>query len=232
MRRLLLKDHSVTQNTLVIFDCDGVLVDSEGIANDIEAKALTALGYPVTKEESIKRFTGMSSATAQEKIFKESGVEIPPTAFDKIQQEIVEAFEGNLEPLMTEVLAYLEQKGTPRCVASSSPRSRVIRSLELTHQKDYFEDSAIFTAQQVKHGKPAPDLFLYASQSMGFSPENCLVIEDSPAGIEAALAAKMNVIGFVGGGHAQYDWYQDRLATYGVKLVKTAQELRENLKTI
>lgn len=111
------------------------------------------------------------------------------------------------------------------CVASSSPRARVIKALNLTKQLDYFTDEAIFTSQQVKNGKPAPDLFLFAAEKMGFKPQNCIVIEDSAAGIEAAIAANMNVIGFLGGSHAQFPWYQERIKSYKILLTHNSVEL-------
>ena len=129
------------------------------------------------------------------------------------------------DPLMKALLEFLEQGNIARAVASGSPRDRVLRSLSITNQMSYFQPDHIFTAQQVQHGKPAPDLFLLTAREMGFAPEDCIVIEDSTAGIEAAMAANMPVLGYVGSTHGQYDWHQEKLRKYDVPLAKTAQEL-------
>ena len=139
----------------------------------------------------------------------------------------MQRFATELQPLMHEFLPILEDRGIARCVASSSRRDRVVKSLEYTKQLQYFEDQHIFTAQQVKNGKPAPDLFLHACTTMEFAPEHCIVIEDSPAGVQAALAAGMKVVGFTGGSHAQFDWYAERLEAFDVPVVKDVQSLMQ-----
>lgn len=110
-------------------------------------------------------------------------------------------------------------------MASSSQRSRVIQSLKITGQLDYLTEKAVFTSQQVKYGKPAPDLFLFAADQMQIAPQNCLVIEDSPAGIEAAIAANMAVIGFLGGSHTQFPWYHEKIKSYKIPLAYNSAEL-------
>lgn len=210
---------------LFIFDCDGVLVDSEGIGNHIYAQALTNHGYPLTAEECIRRFTGMNDAMAHEIIFNETGIKLPENLSEDIQQVTLKAFEGQLQPLIFEVLQTVAKQSFARCVASSSPRNRVIHSLELTDQMQFFTQESIFTSQQVQTGKPAPDLFLFAADQMGYDPTNCIVIEDSAAGIEAALAANMHVIGFLGGSHAQTDWYRNRISTFNIPFAYSSMEL-------
>lgn len=214
-------------NKLFIFDCDGVLVDSESIGSDIYAQAVTNHGYPLTAEECIRRFTGMSDATAHEIIFNESGIKLPDNLSELAQQEILKVFETQLQPLNFEVLQNIATHNFARCVASGSPRNRVIYSLELTRQMQFFTQECIFTSQQVQKGKPAPDLFLLAADQMGYDPVDCIVIEDSAAGIEAALAANMNVIGFLGGSHAQADWYQNKIRTFNIPFAYTSIELLE-----
>lgn len=215
---------------LIIFDCDGVLVDSEMIAHQVGIEALARINYAITIEESVKRFTGLSSINERKIIFAESGIDLPEDFFSKTcQPQILKAFEAELHPLLQEVLSRLHQQGISRCVASSSPRERVVRALEITEQKRFFSDETIFTTQQVQKGKPAPDLFLFAAKQMGYLPKDCLVIEDSPAGIEAALAADMQVIGFLGGTHARYDWYQEKINHYQVPVAYSAHELRDLL---
>ena len=215
---------------LIIFDCDGVLVDSEMIAHQVGIEALARINYSITIEESVKRFTGLSGINERKIIFEESGIDLPEDFFSKTcQPQILKAFEAELKPLLQGVLCALDQQNISRCVASSSPRERVIRALEITGQKRFFTDEVIFTAQQVQKGKPAPDLFLFAAEQMGYLPKDCLVIEDSPAGIEAALAANMQVIGFLGGSHAQYTWYQEKIKHYQIPVVHNAQTLRDLL---
>lgn len=213
----------------IIFDCDGVLVDSEAIANRIGVEALRALGCQMTVEESIKRFTGMNDKTERQILYNDFGINLASEFFVDRQLAVLKAFETELKPLMTPVLNILKNKTISRCVASSSPRERVIHSLNLTKQFDFFDENFIFTSQQVTQGKPAPDLFLFAANKMGYLPEHCVVIEDSFAGIEAALAAKMTVIAYLGGSHAQYDWYHQKIKDYKVPVVKTGGELLDFL---
>lgn len=219
-------------NKLVIFDCDGVLVDSEIIANRIDAEALTSIGYKISTEESIRRFTGINAKTVREIILNESGQDIPLDYLSSQQSIVLKAFEMELLPLMKPILELIEDMKINRCVASSSPRSRVIRCLELTDQIMFFKDQSIFTSQQVLKGKPAPDLFLFAASQMKCHPGNCIVIEDSFAGIEAAIAADMKVIGFLGGSHANFDWYQERIEKYDVPIAKNCEDLASILKSL
>ncbi len=200
-------------NKSVIFDCDGVLVDSDIISNRIDAEALTSFGYPITVEESIRRFTGLNTKAVRQIILNESTMDIPLDDLNSQQPTVLKAFETERISLIKRVLEILDKKKISRRVASSSQRNRVVRCLELTEQFIYFNDQSIFTSQQVSNGKPAPDLFLFAANQMGFHPEDCIVIEDSSAGIEAAISAGMRVIGFLGGGHAHHHWYQEKIYT-------------------
>lgn len=210
---------------LVIFDCDGVLVDSEIISNRIDAEALTSMGYPITADESIRRFTGLNAKAVCQIILNESGIDIPLDYLIAQQPIVLKAFEAELVSLIKPVLEAIDKKKISRCVASSSQKNRVIRCLELTEQFMYFNDQSIFTSQQVSNGKPAPDLFLFAANQMGFNPEDCIVIEDSSAGIEAAISAGMDVIGFLGGGHAHHHWYQEKIHSYSVPIARNYNEL-------
>lgn len=216
---------------LVIFDCDGVLVDSERIAHRVVAEALNRLGYPITVEESIRTFTGISRQKSQQLFWKKYGIDICDTFWDREQQRVLEAFETELTALNTNILEKLTQEKVTICVASSSERSRVIKSLKVTGQFNYLEEKAIFTSEQVKHGKPAPDLFLFAAEQIGVAPQNCIVIEDSAAGIEAARAADMAVIGFLGGSHTQFPWYQEKIKSYKIPIAHDSTELGSILKT-
>ena len=133
---------------------------------------------------------------------------------------------------MQPVLEILDSLKIPRCVASNSSRSHVVNCLQLSQQFNYFSEPAIFTSQQVEKPKPAPDLFLFAAKEMGFEPENCIVVEDSPAGTQAAIAAGMNVLIFLGGSHACYDWYKNNFANYDRPIFSSCQELLEAISQI
>ncbi|MDB6081407.1 MAG: hypothetical protein JWO53_679, partial [Chlamydiia bacterium] len=145
---------------------------------------------------------------------------------------VLQAFERELCPLIQPILEAVDEMGISRCVASSSPRDRVIRSLELTDQMKYFTEDSIFTSQQVAKGKPAPDLFLLAAKQMGYGPKDCIVIEDSFVGIEAARSAGMSIIGFLGGSHARYEWYEKKMQEYGIPIAKNCTELLQTLKKL
>ncbi len=217
---------------LLIFDCDGVLVDSEVIANRIDAEALTSLGYALTTEDSIRRFTGMNAETVRQLIKHESGIDLPPDYLAAKQPILFRAFETELSSLIKPVLEAINEMKISLCVASSSPRTRVMRCLEMTEQLAYFTDRSIFTSEQVSKGKPAPDLFLFAADQMGFKPADCIVIEDSSAGIEAAIAAGMQVVGFLGGSHARYDWYRQKINIHAVPVANHGSELLHILKDV
>ncbi len=202
---------------LVVFDCDGVLVDSEAIVIDVEAELLTEGGFPITADEIAERYVGLSYPDMMRGLETRFGRAVPASLSQEVQDRAVEAFEGRLQPVpgMAEVLA--GHRG-PRCVASSSDPARIDRSLELTGLARHFDPAHLFSATMVANGKPAPDLFLHAADAMGTRPSACLVIEDSPSGVIAALAAGMSVVGFVGGGHARPSLGR-RLAEAGASVV-------------
>ncbi|NNM60236.1 MAG: HAD-IA family hydrolase [Legionellales bacterium] len=217
---------------LIIFDCDGVLVDSEIIANRIDAEMLTSAGYSISTEESIQRFTGKNTKIVHNEIFEQTGIRLPFNFSNLVNQAIIEAFKKELKPLMLPVLSSGLVNGLSKCVASSSPRERVILSLKMTEQYHFFDDSSIFSASQVKNGKPAPDLFLLAAKDKGYASTDCIVVEDSVAGIEAALAARMSVIAFVGGSHANFPWYQQSIKAMGVPIAYDSKDLMNILATL
>lgn len=214
---------------LVIFDCDGVLVDSEYIASCIFSEALTEYGYPISVEESIKKFTGVSAHDARQLIAKESSIEIPENYWTVLQPKLNKAYETGLTSLMQPVLEILDLLNFSKCVASNSSRSHVLNCLHISNQTSYFQEKTIFTSQQVARPKPAPDLFLFAADKMGFQPEDCVVIEDSEAGAKAAIAAGMDVLIFLGGSHACYDWYKSIFKHYNRPVAASAKELLETL---
>ena len=181
---------------LVIFDCDGVLVDSEPLSNRILAERLTAIGLPTSTEDAMRDYMGRSWKTDQELIERRLGGPLPDGWVDGYHAEVFEAFERELEPVpgLPEALDDIE---LPWCVASSSAHPRIRASLTATGLLDRFE-GRIFSATDVEHGKPAPDLFLLAADTMGAEPERCVVVEDAPAGVQAGLAAGMTVLGYAG----------------------------------
>ena len=187
--------------SLLVFDCDGVLVDSEILAIRIEAEMLNDVGVPMTAADIATQCVGLSDPEMHRRIEERFGVTLPPRFADRKQARIAEAFETSLLPVpgMPELVRGIEG---PVCVASSSAPPRLRRSLELVGLLDVF-DPHVFSATSVEHGKPAPDLFLYAADAMGVAPASCIVVEDSPHGVAAAAAAGMSVIGFVGASHCE-----------------------------
>lgn len=214
---------------LIIFDCDGVLVDSEYIASRVFAEALSSYGYQISVEESIQKFTGVSDVEARQIVLKESTVVIPENYWALQESKLHQAYEIELTALMQPVLEILNLLNIPRCVASNSQKSHVLDCLKYTQQIDYFAEKSIFSAKQVNKPKPAPDLFLFAADQMGFSPEDCIVVEDSLVGTQAALSAGMEVLVFLGGRHAQFDWYKSKFENYDISTFLSCQELLEAL---
>lgn len=184
-----------SQLQLVIFDCDGVLVDSERLAVRTEVEVLAALGWPLSDREIIERFVGRSPAYMQAAIERHLGRRID---FDRLfMQRHEEVFERELRAV-DGVAALLDSLRVPACVASSGTHERIRRSLELVGLAERF-DGRVFSASDVAHGKPAPDLFLHAAAAMGAAPGRCAVVEDSVPGVEAGCAAGMAVFAFAGG---------------------------------
>jgi HAD superfamily hydrolase (TIGR01509 family) len=191
---------------LIIFDCDGVLVDSEPLSIRVLVDTVKAHGGELDEAEAYRRFLGRSLATMVSVLDETFGVEADQAFLDRMRADLYARFEQELQPIagIAEVLQALDWRF---CVASSSQPERIRLSLGLTGLVDFFEPH-IFSATMVKNGKPAPDLFLYAAEQMGVTPENCVVIEDSPAGILAAQRAGMAVFAFTGGSHADREEYR------------------------
>jgi HAD superfamily hydrolase (TIGR01509 family) len=181
---------------LVIFDCDGVLVDSELLSNRILAEHLTAIGLPTTTEDSVRDYMGRSLSAALAVVEQRLGRALPPGFAEAYYEETFAAFARELEPVAG-IHDALDQIALPSCVASSGPHAKIRHSLGLTGLLERF-DGRIFSAADVEHGKPAPDLFLHAAATMGAAPERCVVVEDAPAGVQAGRAAGMTVLGYAG----------------------------------
>jgi HAD superfamily hydrolase (TIGR01509 family) len=197
---------------LVIFDCDGVLIDSEMIACRADAALLTELGFPTSVEDVLDRYVGLSAKVLIADIEARHGRVLPAEFPGLLRARIEAAFEHELKP-MAGVETLLQSLHLPRCVASSSSLPRLAHALSLVRLRDHFHPH-IFSATQVANGKPAPDLFLFAAREMGVAPRDCAVVEDSVAGVRAGVAAGMRVIGFVGGSHCR-DGHAARLTAAG-----------------
>ena len=180
---------------LVIFDCDGVLVDSERLAIRTEAEILTGLGWSLTEADIVERFVGRSAAYMHQEIERQLGRTVDWDAEFELQYR--QAFERELAPVPG-VIDALDQIPMPNCVASSGSHERIRFTLGLTGLFDRFE-GRIFSVDDVSQGKPAPDIFLHAAEMMGTPPDRCAVIEDSISGVTAGLAAGMAVFAFAGG---------------------------------
>jgi HAD superfamily hydrolase (TIGR01509 family) len=183
---------------LVIFDNDGVLVDSEPISNRLLADCLTELGHPTSYEDSVRDYMGSAMHRVHDLVAERSGQRLPEDFDDTFHTRVFAAFERELKPIsgVVGVLEKLTADGVPYCVASSGSHERIRVGHRTTGLDRWFEESRIFSAQDVGRGKPAPDLFLYAAERMGVAPSRCVVVEDSPLGVQAAVAAGMDVYGF------------------------------------
>ncbi|AOR32845.1 hydrolase [Streptomyces fodineus] len=183
---------------LVIFDNDGVLVDSESISNRLLAAYLTELGHPTSYEDSIRDYMGSAMHRIHELVLERTGQRLPDDFDDVFHARVFAAFERELQPVagVDVVLEKLAADGVPYCVASSGSHARIRVGHRTTGLDRWFADERIFSSEDVGRGKPAPDLFLYAAERMGVAPERCLVVEDSPLGVQAAVAAGMAVYGF------------------------------------
>lgn len=195
---------------LVIFDCDGVLVDSEPLALRILLQTLSDAGAVLLPQEAHEAFLGRSLASVCDILRRDYGVALADEALERMRRDLHAAIRSDLKPIAG-VAGVLATLGRPVCVASSSQVERIRLSLQVTGLAGFFGD-AVFSATMVARGKPAPDLFLHAAERMQVEPQRCMVVEDSPAGISAAQQAGMRVIAFTGGGHARQPSHRRRLA--------------------
>jgi HAD superfamily hydrolase (TIGR01509 family) len=186
---------------LVIFDCDGVLVDSEVISCRAHAETLTRHGYPITADQVLERFLGLSDREARLTIEAEIGRQLPADFEAQMKQAALQRYAAELQdiPHIAETLAAID---LPKCVASSGTPEKIRHGLESAGLYHLLAPN-IFSATQVRNGKPAPDLFLFAAAQMAAPAARCVVIEDSVAGITGARAAGMTVLGFHGGSHCR-----------------------------
>jgi HAD superfamily hydrolase (TIGR01509 family) len=205
-----------SQIDLVIFDCDGVLVDSEVISSAAHAETLTRHGYKITSDQVLERFLGVSDREARQAIETELGRALPDDFESQMKQAALQRYGADLRgiPHISGAIAAISQL---KCVASSGTPEKIHHGLTCAGLYELLAPH-IFSASQVKHGKPAPDLFLFAAGQMQTTPARCLVIEDSLAGVAAAVAAGMPVLGFHGGSHCP-PGHGDRLRAAGAVAV-------------
>ena len=184
---------------LVVFDCDGVLVDSERLAVRVEARLIGELGWPITESEVLERFVGRTDSFIHGEIERFLGRSVPEWT-ERYTTDLHEAFVSELTavPGVAAALDPIESSGFATCVASSGTHEKMRLTLGITGLYRRFE-GRIHSATEVEHGKPAPDLFLHAAAAMGFTPDRCVVVEDSRSGVQAARAAGMRSLGFAGG---------------------------------
>ena len=185
---------------MVIFDCNGVLVDGEPLATAVVSEEFMRAGFPLTPDIVAHYFTGRRPADMFAEVEAAAGRKLPASFPATVASAILRRFRAELRATqhMTYALSWLRG---PKCVASSASLDRIRLSLETTDLIRFFEPY-LFSGSDVRHGKPAPDLFLLAASKMRVHPGDCIVVEDSAVGVAAGVAAGMTVIGFVGGSHA------------------------------
>ena len=206
----------MAQSRLMIFDCDGVLVDSEPLAAKAYERVYEKHGMPGVHGGIIAQCIGMKQSDIIVKIKELTGHQFPAAAAGDIWAETKLLFSEELKPTPG-IVSFLSALGGNRCVASSSSVERINHSLSVTGLARFFGE-AIFSSSMVKNGKPAPDIFLFAAEKMGAKPADCIVIEDSPLGVEGAVAAGMIAIGYTGGGHT-YPEHGTRLKAAGADFI-------------
>jgi HAD superfamily hydrolase (TIGR01509 family) len=184
---------------VIIFDCNGVLVDSEEIAAAVAAEELTRAGIAITPQLVMRHLSGRRPADMFAMIEAVTGSQLPANFDSTVAAATMLRLRAELRAMPHAAHALTWLRGQ-KCVASSSPHGRIRESVEITGLTKFFK--FLFSATEVPNGKPAPDLFLHAASRMGVQAAECIVIEDSTAGVSAATAAGMTVVGFVGGSHA------------------------------
>jgi HAD superfamily hydrolase (TIGR01509 family) len=201
---------------VVIFDCNGVLVDSEPLATAVASSEFMRAGFALTPDVIARYFTGRRAADMFNEVEIAAGRKLPPNFAVTVAQATIEKFRAELRATRHAAQALTWLRG-PKCVASSSSLDRIRVSLETTDLLRYFEPY-VFSANEVPQGKPAPDLFLHAAHKMRVLPRECIVVEDSMVGVAAGVAAGMTVVGFAGGSHASGE-LADNLRAAGARTV-------------
>jgi HAD superfamily hydrolase (TIGR01509 family) len=210
--------------SLVIFDCDGVLVDSEILSAEVEAEALANLGAKISPQDVMLNFLGLTQEALEKRFEQNYGVKLPHDHAQTTSQMLRAAYLTRLKPIEG-VREVLEGLTIPYCVASNSPPSKLGLGLSVTNLFELVYPN-IFCSKLVARGKPAPDLFLHAAKTMGVAPSATVVVEDSVVGIKAAKAAGMVAIGFVGGLHHMPPSEEALIAAGADQIAETMEQVR------
>lgn len=199
--------------SLIVLDCDGVLVDSEKVAHAKFIQLLGNRGINIDEEKCQKEFTGLTVKAIYARLSEQFNQTFSAAEIDYLERQIEEDLFLNVKaiPEVEKLLQTLKTLNLEFCVASNSNPMRIRGSLKTAGLLPWFIDENIFSYTMVAKGKPAPDLFLHAAKTLNYSPSDCLVIEDSFSGVQAANAAGMRSIAFFGAQHAQHDWYRDKV---------------------
>jgi HAD superfamily hydrolase (TIGR01509 family) len=210
---------------LVIFDCDGVLVDSEVISNDVLARALTAEGLPTTLAESRRDYQGLLLADIVSRAQEKLGRALPEDWLERYERERNDAFRRELKavPGAADAVQQITAADVSVCVASQGKLEKIRLSLQLTGLSDLFGPDMLFSAYAVPRGKPHPDLFLHAATAMKAAPSRSVVVEDSPSGVAAAVSAGMRVLGYAA------DSDERALGREGAEILHSMEELPSRL---
>ncbi|MDH5189423.1 MAG: HAD family hydrolase [Rhodospirillaceae bacterium] len=210
---------------LVIFDCDGVLVDSEPIAAKVLAQYISTHGRATTTDECLQLFTGLSLSSVAKIITSKWQIQLPDNFVEQLRALDRAAFANELKALpgVERTINLLKQRGIKVCVASSGSIEKITHSLSITNLLELF-DGNIFSATNVANGKPAPDIFLLSADKMGAGAENTIVIEDSPVGITAGKNALMRVYAFSGGGHTKAPNFMARINNAGADMIFSSMD--------
>jgi HAD superfamily hydrolase (TIGR01509 family) len=209
--------------TTLVFDCDGVLVDSEVIAHQTLRDALAPLGLTIPLNEAYTLFSGRSLKDTTALIEKLLDGKLPEGFFKRSRKDLFSRFRAELKPVAG-VADAINAMPYPRCAASSSSPDRLHLALEVTGLAPLFGPH-VYSATQVARGKPAPDLFLFAAEQVGAEPKHCIVIEDSTLGVEAGLAAGMQVIGFAGASHANEELARRLTGAGAQRVIRAMRDL-------
>jgi HAD superfamily hydrolase (TIGR01509 family) len=214
---------SLSTPALVIFDCDGVLVDSETLSSAVLARELTALGLPTSTAEARRTYQGVTTRDMVLAVQKQLAHPLPTAWREQLEREEVDTYQTQLKATVgvREVLERLRSAGIPRCIASQGTVELSELKLAHTGLREFFAADGIFSGELVPRGKPAPDLFLLAAETYDTPPERCVVIEDSPSGATGAVAAGMPVLGYT----ADPDTDAAGLARAGAQLFTSMSEL-------
>ncbi len=206
---------------LVIFDCDGVLVDSETISNDVLARLLSDEGLPTTLPQARRDYQGLLLGEVVRGAEARLGRALPAGWLARYEREREQAFRRELAPVAgaADAIARVRAADVDVCVASQGKLSKTRLSLELTGLRQLFDEQALFSAESVPRGKPHPDLFLHAARTIGVPPGACVVVEDTPSGVTAAVAAGMRAIGYAA------DSDESALRAAGAEIVHSLDEV-------